>query len=222
MALKKLLVFSVLFTNSLLYATIPEIVEKAAQLYQKERKELKNYKVKHLVVSKIQSPSQTLVEKRVQIGYFVAPDKFLFIIKEKWINGEPVLLQKEEVEKSSKREIDWLSIKGLREYQFKFVDGNETVAKYKVTSNKKGRDYYNGEIWIDPVTYKILKIIKEPSELPNGYEKFQTELYFDSSLPYQEPYLSKLEAIFYNEKMEKTYAYVDASFSNYEFNVPLK
>ncbi len=208
--------------DAVVYAVTPEIVEKASQLYQREKRELKNYKVKHLIVSKIQSPSQTLIEKRIQIGYFVAPNKFLFLIKEKWINGEPIALQKEEIEKSTKRDIDWLSAKGLKDYTFKFIDGNETITKYKVIANKKGRDYYNGELWIDPVTYKILKIIKEPTELPSGYEKFQTELYFDSSLPYQEPYLSKLEAVFYNEKMEKTHAYVDASFSNYEFNLPLK
>lgn len=211
-----------MFTQSLLYAAPPEIIEKAASIYQKERRELKNYKVRHLVVSKIQSSSQVFLEKRVQVGYFIAPDRFLFIIKEKWVNGELVSNSKEDVEKSSKRELDWLSPQGLKEYQFTYIDGNETVAKYKVSTAKKHRDYYSGEIWLDPITYKIIKIIKQPTELPQGYEKFQTELYFDQSLPFQEPYLSKLEAIFYNEKMEKTFAYVDASFSNYEFNVSLK
>ncbi|MCX7998300.1 MAG: hypothetical protein N3A69_05025, partial [Leptospiraceae bacterium] len=102
-----------LFTQNLLYAAPPEIIEKAASIYQKERRELKNYKVRHLVVSKIQSSSQVFLEKRVQVGYFIAPDRFLFIIKEKWVNGELISNSKEEIEKSTKRELDWLSPQGL-------------------------------------------------------------------------------------------------------------
>jgi hypothetical protein len=214
------LIFS-LFTFSLL-ANPPDTVLYAAQIYQAERSKLQNYKVRHIVVSKLESSSETYIEKRIQTGYFISPDKFFFLIKEKWINHQPVKVKKDEVEKSTKREIEWLSKRGIKEYKFSYIGGNEQVAKFKVQSPHINRDWYNGEIWIHPSQYKILKIIREPSLLPVGYEKYTTELHFDTDLPFQEPYLSKLEAIFINERGEKTYVLVDASFTEYEFNIPLK
>jgi hypothetical protein len=212
--------FSLFFAINI-YSVPPETIQNAGILYKKEKSGIRNYRVKQLVLSKIQSPSQTIIEKRFQVGYFLSPDKFLFLIKEKWINGQQIPLTKEEVEKSTKRDIDWLSPKGMQEYTFKFLAGDETVSRFQVISPKKDRDWYNGEIWIHPISYRILKIVKEPSLFPVGYERFRTELFFDPNLPHQEPYLSKLEAVFTNEKGEKTQAYVDASFSDYEFNVNL-
>ena len=100
--------YAVIFLISLsLYSIeVPELLQKSSKEYDRERRLIKNYKVFQEITSEIKSPTGSTLEKRKQIGYFVAPDKFFFFTKEKLINNQLVNLSQNEVERTTKKEID--------------------------------------------------------------------------------------------------------------------
>jgi hypothetical protein len=116
--------YAVIFLISLsLYSIeVPELIQKSSKEYDRERRLIKNYKVFQEITSEIKSSTGSTLEKRKQIGYFVGPDKFFFFTKEKLINNQLVNVSQNEVERTTKKEIDWLSSEGLKKYQFSLLE----------------------------------------------------------------------------------------------------
>ena len=87
------------------------LLNRAADLFQKEKKEIKNYKVKQEVTSTVKESTGIVVEKRIQTGYFQYPDEYIFVCKEIEMNGIKQILAKPLIERINKSEVDKRRIK---------------------------------------------------------------------------------------------------------------
>lgn len=209
-----------LISLSLFSAEIPELILKSSKQYDRERKQIKNYKVIQEITSEMRSSSDVVVEKRKQVGYFVVPDKYFFFPKEKSINGRGIPTSPTDVEKTTKKEIEWLSAEGLRKYQFSLLEEGFQYHHFYVLPKEKFSDAMKGEIWIQKETGKITRILKEPAFPKPGIEKFQTEVFFDIPFLFQEPSFTRVQAVYY-ENNKRIEAKVEVLFSEYQFNMDL-
>jgi hypothetical protein len=171
--------YAVIFLISLsLYPIdVSDLIQKSSKEYDRERRLIKNYKVFQEITSEIKSPTGSTQEKRKQIGYFVAPDKFFFFTKEKFINTQPIFVSQNEVERTTKKEIDWLSIEGVKKYQFSLLEEGQNYFHLYVLPREKFTDAMKGEIWIHKDTGKISRILKEPVNPKPGFESYKTEVF---------------------------------------------
>jgi hypothetical protein len=209
-----------LISLSLFSVEIPELILKSSKEYDRERKQIKNYKVLQEITSEMKTPLGVNVEKRKQVGYFVIPDKYFFFTKEKTINGQLISASSSDVEKTTKKEIEWLSAEGLRKYQFSLIEEGFYYHHFYVLPKEKFSDATKGEIWIQKESGKISRILKEPVSLKPGLEKFQTEIFFDIPFLFQEPSFTRVQAVYY-ENNKRIEAKVEVIFSEYQFNQDL-
>ena len=209
-----------LISLSLFASDIPEIVRLSSINYEKERNEIKNYKVVQDIYSETKSGNQVLVEKRKQIGYYISPDKFFFFVKEKSINNVQIQIKTNEMEKTTKKEIEWLSQKILSKYEFKVLEDGVSHVHYSVLPKLIFPEANKGEIWINKENGRIQRILKEPIKMPNGFESYKTDIFFDFNVKFQEPSFTRLQATYY-ENNRKIETKVEVLFSGYQFNVDL-
>jgi len=208
-----------ILTLSLLSEEIPEQIKKSALIYQKERNQIKNYRVSQDITSITRSMGYETIEKRKQIGYFVSPNRYFFFTKERIINNSPLPVNDSSPEKSLKKDIEWLSVDGTKRFDFTLIQEGGSYLHYSVIP-KQNTNESKGEIWINKETGKIIRMIKEPRTLKEGLEVFKTELYFDVNFSYQEPSFTRLHATFY-ENGKKVETKVEVLFYDYQFNVDL-
>ena len=208
-----------ILTLSLLSEEIPEQIKKSAQIYQKERNQIKNYRVSQDITSITRSMGYETIEKRKQIGYFVTPNRYFFFTKERIINNSPLPVNDSSPEKSLKKDIEWLSVDGIKRFDFTLIQEGGSYLHYSVIP-KQNTNESKGEIWINKETGKIIRMLKEPRTLKEGLEVFKTELYFDVNFSYQEPSFTRLNATFY-ENGKKVETKVEVLFYDYQFNVDL-
>jgi hypothetical protein len=197
---------------------IPALVQKAANLYNSERKLIQNYRVVQNITSELKNSTSVTIEKRNQVGFFISPNQFVFVIKEKTINGKQIPITGKNTEKSQKNDLNWLSDSTISMYQFEELGKNGNISKFFVKPKAYFPDSYEGELWIHEKTHKIIRIIKEPTVKPKGTIKYRTEIFFETNLPYQEPSYTKLNAILETPDGQKMEARVEAIFTNYLFN----
>ena len=213
--------FSIFFGFSFgIRSETPETVLKSSEIYERERKSLKNYRVFQEIRSEIKNSEKSFLEKRKQYGYFLPPDRFLFFLKERNINGQNIPIKNQEYEKSSKKDIVWISKEGLEKHSFSFLEEDEYSIKFLVLPKVQFQGSHKGEIWIRKQNLKILRMIKEPTIKSGNIEEYKTEIFFDLDLPYQEPSFTKLRAIYFENGVRNEIR-VEALFSGYEFNVDL-
>ncbi|MCE9499135.1 MAG: hypothetical protein K8R21_01255 [Leptospira sp.] len=198
---------------------LPFPIIKAGELFQAERSKVNNYAVRQEIKTEAtdRSTGKTEIEKRRQKGFFRNPGKFVFIVEEKKINGI-----KQDVygnlEKSSKVFIDWLSKEGLLQYSFLEMESNNEISKFRVTPPASKDKFSKGELWIDKNTFKIKRVIQEPSVLKKGIKSQRLELFFEENYEFQEPSFSRLTATVRKDNSE-TEIKVEAEFSDYKFNI---
>ena len=209
-----------LISLNLLANDIPNIIRLSSNTYEKERAEVKNYKVHQDIHSETKSGNNTLTERRVQVGYFISPDKYFFFVKEKFINNVQIQIKTNEMEKSTKKEEEWLSSKNLGKYEFKVLEDGVSHIHFSVLPKNIFPDANRGEIWINKENGKIQRIIKEPVKVPNGFESYKTDIFFDFNAKYQEPSFTRLQAIYY-ENNRRVETKVEVLFSDYQFNLDL-
>ncbi|HMV41571.1 MAG TPA: hypothetical protein PK079_17505 [Leptospiraceae bacterium] len=193
-------------------------LNRAADRFQKEKVELKNYRVKQEVASKIKETSGSVIEKRFQIGYFRSPDEFIFICRELEINGMKQFLNKPLIERTSKTEWDWLSKEGISLHSFQILSIESNAVKYLVSPKKILTGFFRGQIWIQPDSGRILKIIKEPIIKKKEMMQYMIEVNFDKDYRFQMPSRTILRAV-YQVGSRITEVEVDARFQDYEFNI---
>lgn len=206
---------------NLIAVDIPEIIKKGSIEYERERKLIKNYKVVQDIVSELKSGGILRTEKRKQVGYFVAPNRYFFFPKEKYINQVASPIAPNEVEKSTKKEIEWISSKGLERYDFKLLDEGNNHYHFSVSPRYDFPEATRGEIWVYKDSGKIIRFFKEPAKKKEGIELYRTEVYFDGFSRFQEPTFTRLQTIF-AEKNQRVEAKVEVIFSEYEFNLDLE
>ncbi|MCB1176801.1 MAG: hypothetical protein KDK36_04385 [Leptospiraceae bacterium] len=148
----------------------------------------------------------------------MAPNNFIFIIKEKSINGKKIPINPNQTEKSKKNDFNWLFSGIIQNYLFEKFDSSGKIQKFHVRPKANFPDSFEGELWINENNNKIVRIIKRPVILPKGFEKYRTEIFFESTLEFQEPSYTKLNAIYYEPDGTKKQARVEAIFTNYLFN----
>lgn len=211
----------VIFFNTYLSAddSYP-LIKRAADLFQKEKLEIKTYKVTQDVTSTIKENKTTIVEQRIQTGYFKSPEEYIFITKELELNGIKQILTKPLVERTTKSEIDWLSKLGLTSHSFQLLSSDNKLTKYLVSPLKIQAGYYRGQIWINPQNAKIVKILKEPIIKKREMMKYSLELNFEMNYTYQMPSHTNLTAI-YQKENQSTEVKVDVNFKDYQFNIDL-
>lgn len=212
------LIFTV--TNFLFAEENSSLLNKAAELFQKEKKDIKSFKVEQEVISKIKESSSSVTEKRIQVGYYKYPDEYIFICKEIELNGIKQILAKPLIEKTSKSEVDWLSVEGLKSYSFQSFYSDSKMIKFLVSPNKIQTGYYRGQLWLDLKTARILKIFKEPIIKKKEIISYSIELNFEKDFGYQVPSRTFLSSI-YNINGKTTEVQVEAAFKNYLFNQDL-
>jgi hypothetical protein len=212
--------FSFLLFPKFLFSEIPEPLKLSSVLYEQQRKVLKNFKVHQEVRSEIIGESKNFLEKRKQIGYFISPDRYLFFIKSREINGEKIQIQSNEFEKNTKKDLVWISKEGLEKHKFSFLGEEQGILKFLVVPIVINSEAQRGEIWIHKKNHKLYRIFKEPIKMPEGFESYSTEIFFDLDLIYQEPSFTKLKAV-YLENGRRMEAKVEAIFYSYEFNLDL-
>jgi len=198
---------------------IPEQIKKSALIYQKERNQIKNYRVSQDITSITRSMGYETIEKRKQVGYFVSPNRYFFFTKERNVNNSPLPVNDSNPEKSIKKDIEWLSTDGIKRFDFTLIQEGVSYLHYSVSPKQNSTDT-RGEIWINKDTGKIIRMNKEPHTLKDGMEVFKTELYFDVNFSYQEPSFTRLHATFY-ENGKKVETKVEVLFYDYQFNVDL-
>lgn len=197
-------------------------MQRASEIYNTERRQVKNYRVVQNIVSEIKGPTGTTIEKRNQIGFFKSPNQFVFIIKEKTINGKIVKLDQNNTEKSQKNDLNWLAESSVFQYHFEEIGTNGNIIKFRVRPKAKMAEAYEGEIWLHSKTAKLIRMIKEPVNKEKGIQRYRTEVFFESDLPFQEPSYTKLNAVFEGQDGAKMEARVEAIFTNYLFNFDMK
>lgn len=217
----RIAVFFFLLSLNLSAGEIPEPIRKSSATFEGERQQVKNYKVVQDILSETRVGGGIQVEKRKQIGYFVAPNRFFFFPKEKWINNVPVPTKPNEMEKSLREELEWISQKGLQKYEFSLLEEGLNHWHYSVAPKSEFPGASRGELWIQKENGKILRIFKEPIKKKEGIELFKTEVYFDYNIKYQEPSFTRLHAIVIENK-QRIETKVEVVFSKYEFNVDLQ
>ncbi|MDX1961220.1 MAG: hypothetical protein SFU98_21805 [Leptospiraceae bacterium] len=215
LVLKTILFLNVAYCSSILSKDTPEVILKASKKYEDEKEILKSYTVEQTVTSEIVSDGKTTIEKRKQIGYFELPSTFIVTILSRDVNGVRVSSSKE-VDKSIKKETQWINKSEVQNHIFEPIAETENVIKFKVTPKERNKDSKKGEIWIQKQSFKIVRIIREPSILEEGYELYRTEVFFEKDLEFQEPTYTKLNAKFIKNGSEIT-ARVEAMFDNYKF-----
>lgn len=193
-------------------------ITKAAERYQKEKRELKNYRVKQEVTSKLKEPTGSVIEKRIQVGYFRSPEEFIFICKEIEINGMKQILNKPLIERASKTEWEWISKEGLQLHNFQILSTDSKLVKYMVSPKKIETGFFRGQIWIQPDTGKIIKIIKEPIIKKKEMMQYFIELSFEKDYLFQVPSKTILKAI-YQVNNRTTEVEVEARLQDYQFNI---
>ena len=124
------------------------------------------------------------------------------------------------MEKTTKKEIEWLSQKILSKYEFKVLEDGVSHVHYSVLPKLIFPEANKGEIWINKENGKIQRILKEPIKMPNGFESYKTDIFFDFNVKFQEPSFTRLQAIYY-ENNRKIETKVEVLFSGYQFNVDL-
>jgi len=196
------------------------LIKRAADLFQKEKIEIKTYKVTQEVTSTIKENKTTIVEQRIQTGYFKSPEEYIFVTKELELNGIKQILSKPLIERTTKSEIDWLSPVGLTSHSFQLLSSDNQFAKYLVSPLKIQAGYYRGQIWINPQNARIVKILKEPIIKKREMMKYSLELNFEVNYTYQMPSYTNLTAI-YQKDNQSTEIKVDVIFKDYQFNVDL-
>jgi hypothetical protein len=196
------------------------LLNKAAELFQKEKAEIKNYKVNQEVTSKIKEPSGNAIEKRIQVGYFQRPEEYIFICKEIEMNGIKQILAKPLIERVSKLEVDWLSREGLNSHSFQTLSSDSKTIKYLVSPTKIQSGYFRGQLWLDSQTARIVKILKEPILKKREMIKYSLELNFEKEFAFQVPTRTILSAI-YQANNQVTEVQVEANFTDYKFNLDL-
>ncbi|HNN02978.1 MAG TPA: hypothetical protein PKN56_05405 [Leptospiraceae bacterium] len=206
------------FSLNLCSEEVPDLIWKASKLYQTERAELRNYKVQQTVESVIRSDGSLETEKRIQSGLFIAPSKFVFAVREKEVNGKIVLKGGKEIERSEKKEIEWLSSDALPLYKFELIEKNDEISKFRVIPKRVFPEARIGEIWISPKTLKIRRMIKQPVTLQKDFISYRTEIFFEKDFAFQEPTKTVLDAV-YISKGRKYSASVTAVFTDYTFNL---
>lgn len=196
------------------------LISRAADLFQKEKKEIKNFRVEQEVISKIKETSSSVIEKRIQIGYYKYPDEYIFICKEIELNGIKQILTKPLIERTSKNEVDWLSTEGLKFYSFQSFYSDSKMIKYLVSPNKIQNGFYRGQLWLDLKSARILKILKEPIIKKKEIVTYSIELNFEKDFGFQVPSRTFLNST-YNINGKTTEIQVEAAFNNYKFNLDL-
>lgn len=214
-------VFFLILSLSLHAGEIPEPIRRSSATYESEKKFLKNYRVLQDILSETRSGGTSQIEKRKQVGYFVAPNKFFFFPKEKSINNSSIVIKPNEIEKSVRTELEWISSSGLQKYEFFLLDEGLNHLHYSVSPKFDFPGATRGELWIQKENGKLLRIFKEPFKKKEGMESLKTEVYFDYNMKYQEPSFTRLQAIF-TDKNQRIETKVEVIFSNYEFNVDLE
>lgn len=194
------------------------LLNRAAELFQKEKIQIKNFKVNQEVSSKIKETSGTVIENRLQSGFFKSPEEYIFIVKEIEINGMKQFLAKPMIERIFKSEVDWLSKEGISSHSFQTISSDSGIVKYLVNPQKIQPGYYRGQLWLNPKNAKILKILKEPIIKKREMMKYSLELVFDTNYTYQEPSHTLLSAIYQIEN-RITEVKVEAKFQDYKFNI---
>lgn len=196
------------------------LLNRAAEIYQREKKEIKNYRVRQEVISKIKEPSGTVIEKRMQAGYFLAPEEFIFVCKEIEVNGIKQILTKPLIERLSKTEIDWLTREGMASHSFQTISSDSKTVKYLVSPSKIQSGYFRGQLWLSSQTARIVKILKEPIIKKREMMKYSLELSFEKEFTYQMPTQTLLAAVFQvNNRI--TEVQIEANFADYKFNQDL-
>ncbi|MBE7413604.1 MAG: hypothetical protein L6Q54_06190 [Leptospiraceae bacterium] len=214
--------FLFLFNSILSTSEIPIPIIKAAEKYRSEREKLKTYQVEQeiLTTTIVQNTSESQTEKRKQIGYFVSPNKYYFLIKEKKING----IEQEiygNLEKTERQKNDWLSKNGMSLFRFQVISYHDNFIKYSVTPKQtKSHKNEKGEIWIRLKDYRIKKIISEPVLLGKEIQSYQLSLNFEDELEFQEPSQSILNVVL-REKDTIKKIRIQADFRKYKFNTPI-
>ncbi len=205
---------------SSLLADDTALLNKAAELFQKEKAEIKNYRVNQEVISKIKESSGTVIEKRIQAGYFQRPEEYIFVCKEIEINEIKQILTKPLIERASKLEVDWLSREGLTSHSFQILSSDAKTIKYLVSPTKIQSGYFRGQLWVHSQTGRIAKILKEPIIKKREMIKYSLELNFEKEFAFQVPTRTILSAI-YQANNRVTEVQVEASFTDYKFNLDL-
>ncbi|MBP7281574.1 MAG: hypothetical protein KBA66_08365 [Leptospiraceae bacterium] len=196
------------------------LLNRAADLFQKEKKEIKNYKVKQEVTSTVKESTGIVVEKRIQTGYFQYPDEYIFVCKEIEMNGIKQILAKPLIERINKSEVDWLSKEGLNSHNFQTLSSDAKIVKYLVTPQKIQAGYFRGQIWIDQETARIVKILKEPIIKKKELMKYSLDLNFESKNVFQAPKSTRLFTI-YQINNRTTEISVDVRFEDYQYNLDI-
>lgn len=222
MYFRLIFVFIVYFSNLVTIQTQENylVLNRAAELFQKEKIKIKNYRVKQEVTSTIKEPSGSVVEKRIQTGYFQSPDSYIFSCREIEINGIKQILSKPLIEKTSKSEIDWLSKEGISQHNFQTLSSDSKIVKYLVTPQKIKPGYYRGQIWIHQDTARIIKILKEPIIKKKELMKYSLELNFESKDSFQAPKNTRLISA-YQIQNRTTEITIEVKFEEYQFNLDL-
>ncbi len=212
--------FILLFVGQIQAIDIPIQILKASEIYRLEREKIKTYRVEQEIITKTTDriTSETHTEKRRQSGFFVSPNKYYFVIKEKNVNGV-----NQEVygnfEKAERTKNDWLSKTGLVLFRFQVISDQDDLIKYSVTpKNKNSENSEMGEIWLDLKNSRIKKIIQKPTKLKKGIKSYRLELDFEDNFEFQEPTASTLEVVIQQDGIHKEIK-VQAKFRSYEFNI---
>lgn len=217
---QKIFILSLYFLSNISAEENTQLLKRAADLFQKEKREIRNYRVKQEVTSKIKEGSTIITEQRIQIGYFKNPDEYIFVTKEIDVNGLKQFLPKALIERTNKREVDWLSQEGLKTHSFQVLSSDFKSVKYLVNPLKIQAGYYRGQIWINQQNAKIIKILKEPIIKKREVMKYLFELDFEHDYLYQAPSQTHLTA-FYQKENQTTEIKVDVIFKEYQFNFDL-
>ena len=196
------------------------LLNRAAEIFQKEKREIKNYRVRQEVISKIKELSGMVIEKRIQAGYFQSPEEFIFVCKEIEVNGIKQILTKPLIERSSKTEIDWLTREGMASHSFQTLSTDSKIVKYLVSPSKIQSGYFRGQLWLSPQTARIVKILKEPIIKKREMMKYSLELSFEKEFTYQMPTQTLLTAV-YQVNNRITEVQIEANFADYKFNQDL-
>ncbi|MBK7054485.1 MAG: hypothetical protein IPH52_05445 [Leptospiraceae bacterium] len=156
----------------------------------------------------------------MQAGYFLAPEEFIFVCKEIEVNGIKQILTKPLIERSSKKEIDWLTREGMASHSFQTISSDSKTVKYLVSPSKIQSGYFRGQLWLSSQTARIVKILKEPIIKKREMMKYSLELSFEKEFTYQMPTQTLLAAVFQvNNRI--TEVQIEANFADYKFNQDL-